>query len=75
MASEQDVAAYVARNNVRVTQGMLGGDPRIGSEEREAYRLHRGDSASYIHSSDVAPFQPLIFYRTRTSTRPRHFEG
>lgn len=61
MASEQDVSSYVARRNVRVTQSMLGGDPQVGSPEREAYRLHRGDSGSYIHASDIR-VSPAQFY-------------
>ena len=75
MAAREDVAAYIARANARITQGFLGGDPRVGSEEREAYRLHRGDSTSYIHASDVPTVDKLNFYNTRNLTRPNWAGG
>jgi hypothetical protein len=75
MAAREDVAAYIARDNARVTQGFLGGDPRVGTKEREAYRLHRGDSTSYIHASDVPTVDKLTFYSTRNLTRPNWAGG
>jgi hypothetical protein len=75
MAAREDVAAYIARANARVTQGFLGGDPRVGSDEREAFRLHRGDSTSYIHASDVPNEVKVAFYNTRNLTRPNWAGG
>ena len=51
--ASRELATYISRNNTRVAGSMLGGNPEIGSEEREAYRLRRGGSTSYIHSSDI----------------------
>jgi len=59
--ASRDLATYISRDDTRIAGSMLGGDPAIGSEEREAYRLRRGGSTSYIHSSDMR-VNPAQFY-------------
>jgi hypothetical protein len=56
-----EVVTYISRDDTRTARSMLGGDPAIGSDEREAYRLRRGGSTSYIHSSDMR-VNPAQFY-------------
>lgn len=56
-----EVTTYISRDDTRTARSMLGGDPAIGSEERESYRLRRGGSASYIHASDMRVSQAQFY--------------